>query len=108
MSAHLEQSAGSTDIETFDHRSLGQICVRQQNATIAGVPGGNRHGQRTPDRPQVSLEADLAQDGVISQWLLRDLPAGYQNAKRDGQVERRALFSDVGWGKVDGDPSQRK
>src|SRR5918995_1731132 len=108
MSTHLEQSAGSTDIETFDYRGLGQICVRQENATVTGIPGGNRHRQRTPDRPQVSLEPYLAQHGVISQWLLRDLPAGYENAKRDRQGERPAVFWDAGGGRVGGDPPERK
>jgi hypothetical protein len=98
----------STDIEAFDHGSLGQIGVRQQNATVTGVSCCNGHRKRTPDRPQVSLEPDLTKHGVISQRLLRDLTAGHQDAKRDGQVKRRAVFSDIRRGKVDGDSPQRK
>ena len=99
---------GAADLQSFDHRGFGDIGVRKQNAAESGRPRGQSHGESTPNGAQISLEPDLAQHHVLLEALFRELAAGHQNAERDGQVEGRAVFANVGRGQVDGDATERK
>jgi hypothetical protein len=86
MGEHLQQGARSANVESFDHRGFGQVRVGKQDATILCISRGKCHGQGSPDRPQVSLEADLAQNGIVSEEILRELPARDQYSKGDGEI----------------------
>jgi hypothetical protein len=104
MMAGLEQRAGAAHLQPLDHRGLGHVGLGQENRLVAGSPRGQGHGERAAHRTQAALETDLAQDHLLSQPLLRQLPAGDQDAQRDGKVERRSVLADIGWREVDGDP----
>ena len=80
----------------------------EQDASTAGRACGKGHGQRPADRPQVAFETHLTDHGVISQPLLRQLPAGHQNAERDRQIEGRAVLADVRGCQVHSDAAQRE
>src|SRR6188472_33250 len=108
MATHLEQGAGPADGQSFDNGCLGDIGVRNQNAAESGRSRRQSHGESTPYGPQISLEPDLAQHHVLFEAVFWELPAGHQNAERDGKVKGRAVFANVGRGKVDGDAAERK
>src|SRR6185295_2164876 len=108
MATHLEQGPRPADLQSFDYGRLGDIGVRNQNAAETGRPRGQSHRESTPHGPQISFEPDLAQHHVLLEAVFRELTAGHQNAERDGQVEGRAVFANVGGSKVDGDPAEGK
>ncbi len=108
VTAHFEQSAGAADLQSFDHRGLGDIGVRNQDTAESGRTGGESHGKGTAHGAQISLEPDLAQHHVLLEAVFGQLAAGHQNAERDGKIESRAVFTNVGRGKVDRDAAERE
>ncbi len=108
MVAYLQQRACTTDLETGDDRCLGQVGLGHEQRGTPGGAGGKGHGKSTPDRPQISLEADLADHERVGQPLAGKLPAGDEDAQRDGQVEGRAVLADVGGGQIDSDAAERE
>ena len=61
-------------------------------------------GQHAADRPQASVEAELADGRVLVQPLARDLAGGGQDRQSDREVEAGTLFPKLGGREVDRDP----
>jgi hypothetical protein len=108
MRAGLEQGSGAAHVEALYHGGFGHVGLRQEHTAVPGRPRREGHGERTANRTQISLEADLSEDHLVPEQFLWQLTAGHQNAQRDGQVERGTVFPDVGWSQVDGDSPKRE
>ena len=80
----------------------------EQHAAIARGTHGKGHGEGAAHWPQVSFEPHLADDSLISQPLLGQLPARHENPERDRQIEGRAVLADVRGRQVYGDSPERK
>jgi len=74
----------------------------------AGRLGGQGHRQRAPDRPDLAVQAELAEHHPALQRFDGELPRRAEDAQRDRQVERRAFLAYVGRREVHGDAGERE
>jgi len=63
--------------------------------------GGHGHTEDAVDGSDAAIEGQFTGDDVIAHFITGDfVPAG-KDAQSDGQIESRAGFFDIGWGKID-------
>ena len=60
----------------------GRVRLRHQQPAVARAPGPQRRVERSPDRPQLSAQRELAGQRVAVEPLGRYLPAGREQARR--------------------------
>lgn len=75
---------------------------------MLNVGAGNGHRQHAFDRAHPARQGQLTDQFEPVQFVSRQLGAGGQDADRDGEVEARALFGDVGRRQVDRDAARRE
>ena len=99
----FDQGPDREDVEPANNRRLAGIGARQKNAGESLTPCRGRDGQHAPRGLDGAVERDLANDDDVGDGAALDDALGGQDAKRNGQVERRSGLSHVGRCQVDGD-----
>jgi site-specific DNA recombinase len=91
------------DGDAADDGGLGRVARRNEKPRDAAAPAVERHRQHAADRPDMSVERELAEgDRVLDETRLDD-PRGREDAERHRQVEGRAFLAELGGGEVDRD-----
>jgi len=72
-----------------------------------GLPRTLGRREHPADRPQATVQRELADRRVSAERLGRHLPRGGEHGQRDRQVEPRAFLAQLGRRKVDRDPPHR-
>ena len=104
----FRERADAVDFQTGHGGGFGGVLERHDHGAVAGGARLHGHRQHAAHGPERAVERELAADEHLVQHRLRDLAgARREQAERDGQVERRALFAHVGRGEVDGDGAAR-
>ena len=80
---------------------------RTKDPRQTGLERGLCQRQHTADRPQSTVQSQLADGCVLGERALRNLPRRGENRECDRQVERRALLPQRGGREVDRDPPER-
>jgi len=92
MRGQLLNAAHAVDRQPVRQRGLGGIFRRNIQLPDAKFPRGHRHGQHAAHRPELSLEADLAQERALP-LRLTHRPGGNKNTQQNWQIiERTGLF----------------
>ena len=102
-SARCRTGTASTPASAASRRRLG----RAEEPLEPGSPRALGDRERAAHRPHPSVERELADRGVLSEPLGRNLPRRRQHRERDREVEARAFLAQARRREVDGDPLQR-
>ncbi|MCY1287933.1 hypothetical protein D9M70_369490 [compost metagenome] len=103
----LQQVPGCQDLEAAGEAGfLGVLPGHHQGA--AGGAGGQCGGQYALHGAQGAGERQFAQALHLFQGVGRQLAAGGEHAKGDGEIEAATVFRQVGRGEVEGDAAGRE
>ena len=80
---------------------------RAQDARQPRTPRRLRQSENTPDRPEPSVQRELAYGGMLGEALARDLPGGGEDRQSDREVEPGALLPQARGSEIDRDSPQR-
>ena len=101
---HVQQVARAVHGEAGHQGGLFGAARRQDQARrLVALAQRGGHGQRAAHGPQLARQRQLAGKSPASQARTVDLPAGGQDAQRDGQVEPPRILGQIGRRQVDGD-----
>lgn len=95
----LSDAVDGDHVDPLDDRCFGGVGARDDQAAklLVGC-GGHRHREGAFHGAHRAIEGQLADDGVVGEEVGGDLTASSEEAKRDGEVERRGLFGELGRG----------
>ena len=84
------QRGDAGDLDPLDQCRLGSVRLGDQEPGVARPAGAQRGVQRSPDRPQLSAQGQLAGERVALERLGGHLAAGGEQPDRDREIEARA------------------
>ena len=99
---------GRVDRHVPDHSRLGAVVRGQDDGSEAQLPGHDGQGQHAGHRPERTGKGKLSGKDPALQGFHRDLPAGRQQAKGQGQVEGGPALAASGRGQIHGDARGRQ
>ena len=88
-------------------RRLGATLRGAQEPREPGLARAFSRCEDAADRPQPSVERELADSRVPTERLRRDLPRGRQHRQSNWEVEPRPFLAQLGGREVDRDPAHR-
>ncbi|MNX98034.1 hypothetical protein D3C86_1304200 [compost metagenome] len=104
LAHHVEQVPGPVHLRTGHQRGLlGAVQGQHQPHGRALRVGGHGHRERAAHGAQFARQRQLAGELVAGEAGVLDLPAGREDAQRDGQVEAARVLRQIGRGEVDDD-----
>ena len=104
----FDQIVKGVDLDVLDDRRLAAVQLGDDDPVQAVCPGGQGDRDRAFDRPQGTVQGELAEDRVPSQTRGTNRRDGAQDADRDRQVKTRSFFFDVRRRQVDRDLLRRE
>ena len=84
MRAHRLERARTVDRDSLHHGGFRRVLGGHEHAGTACGAGGQGHGQRTANRPQVSLKPHFAERETVIEQI------GFELSTRDQDGERRS------------------
>ena len=92
MGEHRRQVGRCADVEPAREGGFGAVVPGDDELRTAGIAGGDRQCERTPNRPQPPVERELADEGAPVQRLGLDRRLRGEDADGDREIERGAPF----------------
>ncbi len=106
-SHRFRERVDGDDFDVLDDRGFVRIGDGNQQPPPALFLRRDRHRQGPFDRPDRTVQGQLAHDGVVAEFLGFQLRAGREDPERDRQVEGRGVLGKVGGRKIDDDAVDR-
>ena len=103
-SDHLWQRLGHFDRQPLNHRPLGAVLWRKNDAVKAALPGCQGQRQGAVDRFYQAIQGKFPSQQPTAQTLRAQPALGGQQPHSDGQVEAGAFLAHASRRQVDGDP----
>jgi hypothetical protein len=103
----LAQASRRSESESTHSRRFADVGRWEHERSDSSAERVARHRQRTSYGAQRSIEAELANEQNSFERARLELTGGNEDAKRDRQIVRCTLFSDVSWREIHRDATWR-